>query len=55
MPRDVNRTPRSNGKPFRAVALIAITVGLAVFFGYVVGKDLALRDHARATALQAPR
>ncbi|MEP2722576.1 hypothetical protein [Roseibium sp.] len=48
--------PRSAEKKVTVyLVLIAVFIGIAIFFAYSLGSDMAARDNARDAALEAGR
>ncbi len=53
MTRDADRVPSANRIKLKLLGGFALTIAILAYFGYVVGKDMALRDNAREAATQA--
>lgn len=54
-------TEQASGDPIskqvasKALASFVIAIGVMAFFGYVLGKDMALRDNAQEAAIKKAR
>ncbi len=55
MIRDANRIPFSNRVMPKTLGTFALAIAIMAFFGYVVGRDMALRDNAREAAAQTAK